>query len=259
MPFTVIPEADCVRLLGGEDIRYTLRAPGIERWLPALLGDIDDRSVGEALSRVPEAQRRAAESLLARLVSERVLVEAPPRPRSAPFRIEMVGEGALTESLRGRIKMVVGDGPVLRVLVQETLDYGAALAFDRAARAEVPAWLWVTSGPAARALVSPVFLADGGPCAGCMLAAFRRLSPAAELYDALIAHGARGGAFAAAPLPDEAASAVAALVAWKARALAAPDPPAAVFELHALELASFAISTHPLAIDPDCAGAHESA
>lgn len=259
MPFTIIPEADCVRLIGGEDIRYTLRGPAIERWLPALLGDIGTASAGGALASVPEAHRRAAESLITRLVSERVLVEAPPRPRPSPFRIEMVGAGALAEALRGRVQRAVEDAPVLRVLVQETLDYGAALAFDRAARREVPAWLWVTSGPAARALVSPVFLADGGPCAGCMLAAFRRLSPAAELYDALLAHGARGGAFAATPLSDEAASVVAALVAWKARALAEPDPPAAVFELHALELASFAISTHPLAIDPDCAGAHEGA
>lgn len=256
MPFTIIPAPDCVRLVGGEDLRYTLRAPGIEHWLPALLGELGVTSMGEALARVPEPRRGAAESLIARLSSERVLVEVPRRPSPSPYRIEMVGEGALAEALRARVNAPEG-APTLRVLAQETLDYGAALAFDRAARREVAAWLWITSGPAARALVSPVFLADGGPCVGCLLAAFRRLSPAAELYDALIDHGARGGAFAATPLPEEAASAVAAVVAWKARALAEPDPPAAIFELHALELASFSVTTHPLAIDPDCAGAHE--
>src|SRR5689334_14912771 len=100
MPFTIIPEADCVRLLGGEDIRYSFRAPEIERWLPALLGELGAASVGEALAHVPAPRRRAAEELLARLVSERVLVEARQRPSPSPYRIEMVGDGALAEALR---------------------------------------------------------------------------------------------------------------------------------------------------------------
>lgn len=261
VPFTVIPEPGCVRLIGGEDLRYTLRGPEVEQWLPPL---VDALAAGaaraEALARVPPAHRGSAEALLARLADERVLVVAAARPSPAPYRAAVRGEGPLADALRVQSPPAPASAaPELLVLAQETMDLGAALAFDREARGSAAAWMWVTTGPVARAFVSPVFLADGGPCLGCLVTAFRRLSPAPELYDALLAHGARGGAFAPAPAAAEATLALAALAAWKARALAEPDAPAAIFELHVLELASFTVSAHPLAIDPDCPGAHGAA
>lgn len=258
MPFTVIAEPGCVRLVGGEELRFTLRAPGIEAWLPPLVAALSAERpppLAAALDALPAPARPAAERLVARLLAERALVEGDPRPRPAPHRLEIEGDGPVASALRGAPPPDAG-APLLRVLVQDTLDLAAALAFDRAARGGADAWLWITTGPAARALVSPVFLPDGGPCAGCLLAAFRRLSPAPELHDALRAHAARGGAFARTPPPPEAAAAIAALAGWKARALAEPDPPAALFALHVLELATFEVSLHPVPLDPDCEGAH---
>ena len=36
-PFTILTGTNCVRLIAGEDFRYTLTAPELDRWLPALL------------------------------------------------------------------------------------------------------------------------------------------------------------------------------------------------------------------------------
>ena len=37
-PFTVLTQPDIVRLVAGEDYRYTLTGAGLEYWLPDLLG-----------------------------------------------------------------------------------------------------------------------------------------------------------------------------------------------------------------------------
>ena len=33
-PFTILTKPDMVRLVAGEDFRYTLRSPSLEQWLP---------------------------------------------------------------------------------------------------------------------------------------------------------------------------------------------------------------------------------
>ena len=93
---------------------------------------------------------------------------------------------------------------------------------------------------------------DAGPCFGCLLGAFRRLSPAPELYDALVEHGAQGKPFAPAPFPEEATLVLQALVAWKLAQLAAPAPPAALYRLHVLELDTMEVGTHRVFLDPEC-------
>lgn len=225
LPFSVLPAKDVVRLVAGEDVRYTLAAPGVETWLPALFAALDGRPVEEALAAVEPSRREEARTLIDRLRGERVLVDAPARAAHRPA--------------------------ALRVFRQDRLDYEAALRFNREAREP---WIWATTGPGQRAYVSPVFLPDAGPCLECLIRHFRGLSPAAEIYDALIEHARAGGEIRPSPFPAAGAAIVDQLVAWKAEKLAEPEPPAALYQLHVVEAASLAVSVHPVLPDPECPG-----
>src|SRR5262250_3103861 len=78
LPFTVLTDADTVRLVAGEDVRYTLTGPGVDGWLPALLAGCDGRRpLDDLLARVEESLRPAARDLIDRLYGERVLVDGP--------------------------------------------------------------------------------------------------------------------------------------------------------------------------------------
>ncbi len=220
LPFSLLPATDAVRLVAGEDVRYTLQAPGLETWLPALFAALDGRPLENALELVEPSRRDEARQLVERLRGERVLVDAPARAAHPGGRV--------------------------RVFRQDRLDYAAALAFNREVREP---WIWASTGPLQRAYVGPVFLPDAGPCLECLVRHFRGLSPAAEIYDALIEHPE---AIRPSPAPPAVEALVEQIVAWKSTAFAEPEPPAAVYRLHVVEAASLEVSTHPVLPDPDC-------
>jgi len=103
-----------------------------------------------------------------------------------------------------------------------------------------------------RGYVSAVFVPDAGPCLHCLLRTFRTLSPAPELYDALLEHVRGGKTIEPVPFPDEALSLLAAIVRWKLRMLSEPEPPAALYQLHVVEADSLEVSTHRVFKDTEC-------
>lgn len=244
LPFTVIAEPDAVHLVAGEDVRYTLRGPKIDRWLPGLLDRCDgSRAVDDVLAAVAPAHRDAAREAIDRGYGERILVDGSAEEAHAPRSARPVYEGPLAARLA---VAAPGDGEPLAVLCQDRLDYAAALAFNRAGHA---AWMWATTGPMARAFVSPVFVRDAGPCLECLVRHFKRLSPTPDLYDALLGHE---GEFAPVPFPQAAIEIVRQLIVWKAEQLARQRPSPALFRLHVVEAATLETSTHGVYPDPDC-------
>ncbi len=254
LPCTILTGPDTVRLVAGEDFRYTLSGPGVEHWLPTFFASLDGlRTLDEALGRLSEDQRDLAVELAGRLYGERVLVDGPglaAHPaRACCLLVE--GSGALKEALT----QAPVDGQALRplpVLCQDRLDYDEALRFNRRCRDDGSPWLWASTGPLSRGYVGPLFLRDAGPCLACLLRHFQRLSPAPEIYQDLLAHARRGLPVAAAPFPPQGIAVLAALVRWKAALLAERDPPAALYRLHVLELESMEVSTHRVFADPEC-------
>jgi hypothetical protein len=68
LPFTVLASANTVRLVAGEDFRYTLTGEGLDRWLPPLLERLDGRrTVGEAVAALSAEERLAAARIVDRL------------------------------------------------------------------------------------------------------------------------------------------------------------------------------------------------
>jgi bacteriocin biosynthesis cyclodehydratase domain-containing protein len=247
LPFTVLTAPDTVRLVAGEDFRYTFTAPGLDRWLPDCLARLDGRTpLDEALAGLPEALRGPARQLVDRLYGERVVVDgtASDGHRAARWRLAPEGTAAWAAS----VAMPQAAGEPLPVLCQDRLDYAEALRFNRRCRQTAAAWLWASTGPMSRAYVSPLFLCDAGPCLSCLLYHFRRLSPAPELYDAL----ASGASIDAVPFPPEASAIVGQLVRWKAALAEADEAPAALYRLHVLELARLEVTSHRVLIDPEC-------
>jgi len=238
-----------VRLVCGEDLRYTLRGEGLEDWLPALLAALEPPGARpeDVVALAPASASEDARSVLARLVSERVLVDAAPAlDAPAAFALELHGQGPVRDALE---EQPLGEGRPLAVLVQDTLDYGAAKAFSAERLREGREALWVTTGPMNRAWVSPLLLPRDGPCAGCLLLRFERLSPFPELYGEL---EAQGEALRPTPFPAEGAALLALLVRWKARLARAEPWPAALFRLQRLDANSLEVSSHRVLREPDC-------
>jgi bacteriocin biosynthesis cyclodehydratase domain-containing protein len=259
LPFTILTGPDTVRLVCGEDFRYTLTGPGIEGWLPGLLDQLDGRlPLDQAVATVAAECRAAALGVVERLYGERVLVDAPPAapPAGPGHRLLPTGTGPLPEALANGEPEPAA--PALHVYCQDRLDYEAALRFNRARLGGTDPWLWATSGPSSRAYVSPVFLLDAGPCLACLLRHFRMLSPAPEIYDALREHTAGGKPIAPSPFPSEALAVLAGLVRWKAALLGRQPVPAALFRLHVLEVDSLEVSSHRVFADPECPECAES-
>lgn len=253
LPFTVARAPGVLRLVAGEAYRYTLRAPDIEAWGPPLLEAFEGGArVGDALARVPSAVREAARTLVVDLYGERVLVDAPGTvaPAPAPPRIEPVGGAPWASRLRTP-DGVATEG-TLAVLCQDALDYEAACAFGRARRAARERWLWVSTAPLARAYVGPVLLPDAGPCMTCIDRGFLRLSPAPEVLLALRTEALGPGGIRPTPFPEPGLDVVAALVQWKAQALAWSEVPRGVFDLHVLDVATFEVTAHRPLLDPTC-------
>jgi bacteriocin biosynthesis cyclodehydratase domain-containing protein len=251
LPYTLLSAPDTVRLVAGEDFRYTLHGPGIERWLPEFLAGLQGvEPLAGALARLPQERRDTARQLAQRLYGERVLVDGPAlvaHPVGA-YVLAVEGAGALRQALEG----AAGEGRTLAVLCQDRLDYEEALRFNRRCRVGISPWLWATYGPMQRGYVSPLFLPDAGPCLACLLGHFRRLSPAPEIYADLIEHARQGLPIQPVDFPAEGVAVLRALVLWKAAQLASPDPPAAAYRLHVLETETMEVSAHRVFADPDC-------
>ena len=277
LPFTVVEGQDQVHLVAGEDVRFALAGPGLERWAPALLATLDGRRTLEDLvAGLPAEQRAAARDLVLRLAGERAVVEAAAEDAHAParFGLAVEGSGPLAEALAARVSAEpeaaarsalaspsatrsgsagrAPDGAAVAVLGQDRLDWSAALDFGRRARAAGRPAIVATTGPLARGLVSPVVLPDAGPCLGCMVRRFRALSPAPEVHDALLAHARAGRPVEPSPFPDDGVAILAALVRWKVDLLASDPAPAAPFRLHVLEAATLEVRAHRVFLDPLC-------
>ena len=251
-PFTVLTEPGVVRLVAGEDYRYTLRAPGLEAWLPGLLEQLmGGHSIGELLAPLAAEQAAAAMAIIRQLYGERALVDGPAEAAHVGrgYRGIVEGQGPLVQRLRS---VAPGDGPPLVVLCQDRLDFDAVVRRERECRAKQMPWLWVSHAALNRGYVGPLFLPDAGPCFVCLLRSFQRLSPAPELYDALLEHGRAGRPFQPADFPAEGLDIMAALVRCKLDAARQEQPPAALYRLHVLERDGMEVSTHRVFADPEC-------
>ncbi len=255
LPFTILTAPDTVRLVAGEDYRYTLTAPGLQTWLPGVLASLDGRPVADVLRDLPDGRRGEALHWLDRLHGERVLADSGTELAHEPaaHRLEIEGGGPLAAFLRDRGDAANGGADrALRVLCQDTLDFAEALRFNRSCRGGDRPYLWATAGPMTRGFVSPVFLPNAGPCLGCLLRQFQRLSPAPEIHDALLEHSRQGGAMEPVPFPEPGIAVLGQLVLWKAQLLAQAERPAALFRLHVLEVDSLEVSAHRAFADPTC-------
>jgi bacteriocin biosynthesis cyclodehydratase domain-containing protein len=251
LPFTVLVSPGVVRLVAGEDFRYTLQADGLDRWLPGLLASLDGRRrLDEALGGIGDADRRAAAEIVERLYGERVLVDggAAEAHPAALHRLVAEGRGPLIDGLATGPT----SGPALTILCQDRLDYDETLRFNRARLEGAGPWMWATIGPMARGYVSPVFLPGSGPCLGCLLGQFRRRSPAPELYDALEEQGRNGRPIEPSTFPAEGVGILRNLILRKAAMLSDPGMPAAPYRLHVLEAATLEVSSHSVYRDPEC-------
>ncbi len=254
LPFTFLTAPDRVRLVAGEDFRYTLEGLGLDQWLPKWLPNLDGRrTLEQALADLREELRPTARQLVARLYGERVLIDGPAAaahwPRRA--RLEVAGNGPLRDGLAAPGEAGPA-GEVAHVLCQDRLDYAEALRFNRRRLEGSAPWFWVTCGPLSRGYVSPAFLPDAGPCLECLLAGFRRLSPAPELYVELAEHAAQGRPLAPAPFPGPAVAVLLELLRWKVELLAESAPPAALYRLHVLEVGALEVTAHRVFADPEC-------
>ena len=283
LPFTVIADGELLHLIAGEDVRYSIRAGSLSSSMDVLLRRCDGReSLDALLLGLPAADRSAARKIVERLYGERILIDGPVEQLSVAnqYRLIVQGRGELAERLsntvddsgeRGGVsppvRADVTDSfrtggltpprspectPSLSLYCQDTLDPNAVLEFNRRClHAAAGPWMWVTTGPASRGFVSPVFLPNAGPCLECLVRHFRRLSPVPQLYEALARHGQQDGAFAAVSFPAEGLTILEQIVRWKLGQLSGTPHPA-VFQLHVLELDSMEVSTHRVFLDPTC-------
>jgi bacteriocin biosynthesis cyclodehydratase domain-containing protein len=147
---------------------------------------------------------------------------------------------------------LASDETPLVILCQDRLDFAEALDCNQRCRREGSAWLWASTGAMQRGYVGPLFLPDAGPCFGCLLRSFQRLSPAPELYDALIDHTRQQGALQAVPFAPEATTMLEQVVRWKVARSSEPVAAPALYRLHVLECATLEVSTHRVFVDAQC-------
>src|SRR5438874_10065915 len=76
-PFAILTKPDTVRLVAGEEFRYTLRSPSLDQWLPRFLGGFEREAEWQRLlKQLPSERQQQALEILTRLYGERVLLEA---------------------------------------------------------------------------------------------------------------------------------------------------------------------------------------
>lgn len=247
-----------VHLVAGEDLRFTLQAAALETWAPAFLRRLDGTTpTATILADLPRERRSAAERLIQQLSSERLLVEATPEQTPEPLRgaARVHGDGVLAERVQLRVNAAPESEQAIHVFCEETLDESRALAFNAERLADGKPWLWVSTGALSRAYVGPLFLPWRGPCFGCLIAAFNRLTPAPEIRAALHTHVRRGGTLPRATLPAPALNIVAELVSWKLTASREVEVLPAVYRLHVIDLATFEVHSESVPVDVDCLAA----
>jgi len=250
LPVTLIVEIGTLHLIAGEELRWTLRLDQPQA-LADLLRRCDGRtSLDDLLRPVAEADRPALLHWLGRLRGERVLIDGPLMLAYVPARFRRATEGC--GPLVARLNEPVNDTPPMLILCQDALDLHAARLVNRRQLLARSPWLWVTTGPAQRGYVSPIFLPDAGPCLACLLDHFQRLSPVPQLYDALTRHGEQGGDFSPVAFPEMGLAILEQLARWKVARLDDAVPPSAVHRLHVLELETMEVSLHRVLADPTC-------
>lgn len=252
LPFTVLASDGVVSLSSGEDFRYTFKSAGLDSWLPALLAKMNGRaSCEELLETLDERQRADARELIARLYSERIVVDgtALDAHTARHFHPVLEGSGQLLEALA---KDTPAGKDSVPILCQDRLDYDELLRFNRRCLSGNSPWMWATYGPASRAYISPLILPGAGPCLECLLAHFKRLSPAPEFYDRLIAHARGKRPIEPVSFPAPGVEILKQLVLWKLSVAAEGQPPAALYRLHVLEVESMETTSHRVFIDPEC-------
>lgn len=252
LPTTVIAEDDTVYLVAGEDVRYTLRAGGQSALLAELLRRCDGKSeLTDLLRDCPLPDQERLEQFIRRLAGERILVDGEIQDAVVSTVYSPCVEG--TGPLVDRFSRAPSTDETIQILCQDDLNYDAAHKFNRQClRAGDRPWMWITTGPASRGYVSPVFLPNTGPCLSCLLRQFQRLSPLPQLYDALVHHGDRGGTFAPVKFPPHALVVLEQLAQFKINQLQLSPPPPAVFRLHVLELGTMEVQVHRVFSDPTC-------
>jgi bacteriocin biosynthesis cyclodehydratase domain-containing protein len=259
-PFTVLTGPNTVRLIAGEDHRYTLSAADLDRWLPPLLERFTGTAtVTDLLASLEPAQREAALQVIGQLYGERVLVDgsAADAHVARKYRVLIEGQGELRDiqaaAQGGGLASESCDLPAsLLVFCQDRLDYEEALNQQRRCHAEKIPLLWASTGALSRAYVGPLFLPDAGPCFGCLFGSFQRLSPAPEIYDALRDHARQGKPIQPTEFPREGLLILQGLILWKLREAERDDPSPGLYRLHVLERERFELTTHRVFADPDC-------
>jgi len=109
-PFAILTKPDTVRLVAGEEFRYTLRSPSLEQWLPQLLSsfarEVEWRPL---LNQLPCERHQQALEIISRLYGERVLLEGngDHSHMPSPLRWVVEGSGKLSERLRGAVPAVL--------------------------------------------------------------------------------------------------------------------------------------------------------
>jgi bacteriocin biosynthesis cyclodehydratase domain-containing protein len=252
LPFTILTAPGIVRLVAGEDSRYTLTAAELDTWFPKFLQSFDgSNSVEQAVQKLPEVYQKSAFQLVERLFSERVLIDGSAIDAHSPQRYRMEVKGSASWS-KGHFEVAQELGNDLPILCQDSLDYEALIRFNRYYRDQNQAWLWATTGPMNRAYVSPLFLPHAGPCAVCLLSHFRRLSPIPELYEELVEHSRKGREIVPVPFPSEGEAMLRELIRWKVALASQEQAPASLYRLHVLDAYTLEVSSHRVPINPEC-------
>lgn len=254
MPFTVLTEPDTVRLIAGEDFRYTFTDEQLETWFPNWLKRFDGQTIlQDTFSELTETQTQSALSIVERLRGERVLIESSAQVAHQRNSYHLQIEGSASWAKKWSIHQDEQSEDSLLLFCQDRLDYQEVIEQNAACLSSQTPWLWVTTGPMNRAFVSPLFLPHVGPCLACLLNHFRRLSPAPELYDALAEHARQGGEISPSPFPQHALSLLQQLVQWKVSLTTFEAAPSTLYRLHVVDVDRLEVTSHRVFIDPECA------
>src|SRR2546425_895588 len=94
-PFTILTSPNTIRLVAGEDFRYTLTAPDLDRWLPPLLERFLGKETLQTLcAALTPPQREAALQVIQHLYGERVLVDGSANDAHVAQKYHIVIEGS---------------------------------------------------------------------------------------------------------------------------------------------------------------------
>ncbi|MEK7485022.1 MAG: hypothetical protein AABZ60_11905, partial [Planctomycetota bacterium] len=191
LPYTILAQKNRVRLIAGEDFRYTFEGASLEEWLPSLLNQLDgSKTLDDLFQTLSEPLRPGAIKLMQQLYGERIVVDAPVSQNHVPedLPLEVSGQGTLREWLSEQniSKIESSQKQKLSLLCQDNLDYQTALEFNRHSMKSKSRWFWVSYGAMTRAYVSPLFLSNAGPCLECLIRQFKQISPLPEIYEELM-------------------------------------------------------------------------